>query len=87
MGRRIKPYCLGSFNHLAESQRNSLSQRIMEFAGSLSPYDTLEFNFGDQKFILYRLKGNIFLATLNCAWLDPQGIEAVIPLIREQQNL
>ncbi len=58
----------------------------MELAGSLSPYDTLEFNYGDQKFILYRLQSNILVATLNSPKLKPQDIEALVPLIRKQQN-
>ncbi len=59
----------------------------MELASSLSPYDTLEFNYGDQKFILYRLQSNILVATLNSPKFPCQDIEAVVPLIRAQENI
>jgi hypothetical protein len=80
MGRRIEPRYLGSLSHLAPG--NPLTPKIMEFASSLSPYDTLEFNYGDQKFILYKLSSNICLATLNTPPYHPQILEEILPLLR-----
>lgn len=82
-GRRTKPWCIGSFSHLSQSQRNNLSQKIMESAVPLSPYDTLELNYGDQKLVLYRVENNVLVATLNSPKFSPQTIADLLPAIRQ----
>lgn len=82
MARRCPPRSCGLFHQLSPSQREKLRQKCIEFANPLSHYDTLEFHYGDQNFILYKIPMNLLVLTSNTPKLPPQLLETLLPTLQ-----
>ncbi|MFN3360267.1 MAG: hypothetical protein ACK421_02395 [Pseudanabaenaceae cyanobacterium] len=82
MARRCPPRSCGRFQQLSPPQREKLGQKCIEFASPLSHYDTLEFHYGDQNLILYKIPVHLLVLTYNSPKLSPQILETLLPTLQ-----